>query len=163
LLSYDTLAQIAKHEAVKGLPVSEKVFFSIAAQGCDACVMAKQVAGLHLQSSSRAAQPLALVHSDLMGPFELESAGGNKYILMAIDDFSGEAVVKPLKHKSQVSVELKVILLAWERVKDLKVKKVCTDRGTEYNEFNACCASQGPWCLAHAPSGARDCCAPQVW
>jgi hypothetical protein len=51
--------------------------------------------------------------------------------------------VKPLKHKSQVSAELKVILLAWEREKDLKVKKVCSDRGTEYNEFDASCASQG--------------------
>jgi hypothetical protein len=52
-------------------------------------------------------QPLALVHSDLMGPFEVESAGGNKYILTAIDDFSGKAAAKPLKHKSQVSAELK--------------------------------------------------------
>lgn len=146
MLSYDTLAQIAKHEAVKGLPVSKKAFCSMAAQVCDACVMAKQVAGSHLQSSSWEAQPLALVHSDLMGPFEVESAGGNKYILTAIDDFSGKAVVKPLKHKSQVSVELKVILLAWERGTDLKVKKVCTDRGTEYNEFNAWCASRGINC-----------------
>jgi hypothetical protein len=34
-LSYDTLAQIAKHESAKGLPVSEKAFCSMAAQVCD--------------------------------------------------------------------------------------------------------------------------------
>jgi transposase InsO family protein len=142
-LSYVTLAKIAKHKAVKGLPVSEKAFCSMAAQVCDACVMAKQVTGSHLQSLSRAAQPPALVHSDLMGPFEVELAGGNKYVLTAIDDFSGKAAVKPLKHKSQVSAELKVILLAWEGETDLKLKKVCTDKSTEYNEFDAWCASQG--------------------
>jgi hypothetical protein len=36
-----------------------------------------------------------------------------------------------------------VILLAWDRETDLKLKKVRTDRGTEYNEFDLWCASQG--------------------
>jgi hypothetical protein len=55
--------------------------------------MANRAAKLHPQADSIAQQPLELVYSDLVGPLDEKSAGGNRYILSAIDDFSGFAVV----------------------------------------------------------------------
>ena len=77
LLSYRTLAQIAKEGAVKGLPVPEQAFCNMSEQVCDTCVRAKQVAASHSQSASRAVRPLALVRSDMMGPMD-GSAGGQQ-------------------------------------------------------------------------------------
>jgi transposase InsO family protein len=140
-LSYNTLARTAKYGSVKGLIASEKAFREIASEMCDSCVMAKHVADSHPQSQSRATQPLELVHSDLMGPFRPQSAGGKKYVLTAIDDFSGLAAIKALKHKSQATKQLKVILIAWERATDKLVKTVRTDRGIEYNVLE--CEDEG--------------------
>ena len=142
-LSYTTMAQMVQNGAVKGLHVSEKELRNKAAEVCDTCVMAKHAASSHPASEARAAKPLELVHSDLMGPFEMESAGGNRYILTAIDDMSGMAEVKPLKHKSNASSTLKTILTVWERKAELKLKQVRTDRGTEYNDLDAWCREQG--------------------
>jgi hypothetical protein len=122
-LSYETVAKMVKHGAVKWLSVSEKTLRKKAAAVCDSCVMAKHAAKPHPESDSRARQALELVHSDLMGPFDVESAGGSKYILTAIDDFSGVAAVKLLKHKSEASAELKAICIRWEHETDLKLKK----------------------------------------
>jgi hypothetical protein len=103
-LSYETMAQMVKHGAVKGLSVSEKALRKKAAAVCDSCVMAKHAAKPHPQSDSRARQALELVHSDLMGPFDVESAGGNKYILTAIDDLSGVAAVSTV-HSNRYSCQ----------------------------------------------------------
>jgi transposase InsO family protein len=139
-LSYETMAQMVNHGAVKGLSVSAKALRKKAAAVCNSCDMAKHAAKPHPQSDSRSRQALELVHSDLIGPFDVESAGGNKYILMAIDDFSGVAAVKPLKHKSEASAELKAICIRWERESDWKLKKLRNDRGPEYNAIDAWCA-----------------------
>jgi transposase InsO family protein len=61
----------------------------------------------------------------------------------SLDDLSGVAAVKPLKHKSEASAELKAICIRWERETDLKLKKLRTDRGPEYNAIDAWCAEQG--------------------
>eukprot|EP00892_Ulva_mutabilis_P006540 jgi/Ulvmu1/4258/UM193_0007.1 len=105
--------------------------------------MAKHAASSHPVSQTRAARPLELVHSDLMGPLDVQSAGGNKYVLTAIDDFSGMAAIKFLRHKSAAATQLKAILNVWERDTDLRVKKLRTDRGTEYNKIEEWCKSQG--------------------
>ena len=56
---------------------------------CEACVKGKQ----HRQSFpvrkwwiSR--RPLEIVHTDIAGPFDISSLGGNRYYLTFIDDFS---------------------------------------------------------------------------
>jgi hypothetical protein len=76
---------------------------------CDSCVMAEHAAKSHPRSDSRARLPLELVYSGLMGPFDTESAGGNRQILTAIDDFSGMAAVTPHKHKSEAFAALTTI------------------------------------------------------
>jgi hypothetical protein len=41
---------------------------------------------------------------------------------MAIDDFSGMAAIKPLKHKDQATSRLKTILNAWKRAANVEIK-----------------------------------------
>jgi hypothetical protein len=95
---------------------------------------------LHPRSATQAWHLLQLVHSDLMGPFNVESAVGNKYVLTAIDDFSRTAAVKPLKHKARVTPELVAILKAWERQSRHLLKAVRTDRGAEYDGLDKRCS-----------------------
>ena len=142
-LSYGTMARMVRDKAVTGMKVTAAELQAKTRKTCKTCVLAKHAADPHPESNSRAKAPLALIHSDLMGPMKPKSAGGNVYILTAVDDYSGYAQIVPLKHKNEASGALKKVLLGWERQLDMKVKKVRTDRGTEYFEFNRWCESQG--------------------
>jgi hypothetical protein len=48
-------------------------------------------------------------------------------VLTVIDDFSGMAANKLLKHKSEATTQLRAILNVWEHDTDLRVKKLRTD------------------------------------
>ncbi|XP_074327754.1 uncharacterized protein LOC141665667 [Apium graveolens] len=66
------------------------------------CVKGKQ----HRQSflvgkSWRARRPLENVHTDIAGPFDIPSLGGNRYYLTFIDDFSRKSWVYIIKEKSE--------------------------------------------------------------
>jgi hypothetical protein len=126
-VSYDTMARMVKTQAVVGFDVDEKELRSKVSETCDVCVKAKHTEASHTPSRTRAAQPLDLIHSDLMGPLSPAPAGGNRYLPTAIDDYSGFAAIKPLKYKSKVSASLKMILLAWERQLQKKVKAMRTE------------------------------------
>ncbi len=52
----------------------------------------------HKQSSRK----LELVHSDVCGPIQIDSIGGNKYFVTFIDDYSHCVSVYFIKHKSEV-------------------------------------------------------------
>jgi transposase InsO family protein len=143
LLSYGTMARMTQDEAVEGMDVSIKELKCRMSEVCEVCIKAKQAAVSHVESDSRAVQPLQLVHSDLMGPFKPASAGGNLYLMTPLDDYSGYAAVKPLKHKSEATAELKLIITAWERQTEKQVKAVRTDGGKEYTAFDHWCSEKG--------------------
>ena len=50
-------------------------------------------------TDNRASERTTLPYVDLAGPMELESAGGNRYVVMIVDDFSPFSVIKFLKTK----------------------------------------------------------------
>ena len=56
----------------------------------------------HSHPPSRKSELLELVHSDLSGPFKVNSKGGELYIATFIDDYSRKIWVYPLKPKDQV-------------------------------------------------------------
>ena len=43
---------------------------------------------------------LQIVHSDIMGPMEIVSQGGAKYVIIYIDDYSRCVIAYFMKHKS---------------------------------------------------------------
>lgn len=151
-VSFQTLSRMAKKQMVSGMDIEER---GDSSEACETCIKAKQVSQPYPISKSRARVPCELVHTDLMGPLKPMSAGGNQYVLTAIDDFSGYAEVKPLKRKSEASEELKGILLRWERRLGTSVRTVRSDQGTEYADFNKFCQSVGisrEYSVAYSPA-----------
>jgi transposase InsO family protein len=93
----------------------------------------------HTESDSKTAKPLQLVHSGVMGQFTPALAGGNLCLLAALRDFSGHAAMRPVKHKSEATLELKKIMTAWKRQTEWQVKAVQTDSRKEYAAFDRWC------------------------
>ncbi|UYV81355.1 hypothetical protein LAZ67_20000905, partial [Cordylochernes scorpioides] len=98
-INADTLNKLAKNCVVNGLEIS-KGEMSI----CDDCCMTKSTMSPHKSSpyKIKTKNLLELVHSDLCGPFPVESFAGSRYFLTFTDDFSRRVTVYFLKHKDQV-------------------------------------------------------------
>jgi hypothetical protein len=73
---------------------------------CIACARGKLCKKPFTLSQNRATDVLELVHSDLVGPMEVSSVGGMKYIIL-VDDCSRKIFVFYLKNKSDVVSKFK--------------------------------------------------------
>jgi transposase InsO family protein len=80
----------------------------------------------------RAKELLELVHSDLAGPIEVESWGGNRYFLIFVDDFSRKVFGYAIKSKTEVFAKFKAFKAFAENQTGKKIKKLRSDNGTEY-------------------------------
>lgn len=95
---------------------------------CDVCVRAKQSATpIGKGPRKREAQPMMTIHTDVCGPIDPVTFSGERYFMSIIDDFSRFTEIRLLKHKSEVSNELKVFLKA-----NPTVKKIRCDNAKEY-------------------------------
>ena len=90
-------------------------------------------------SDNKATQKLERVYSDVIGPISPSSIGGNRYAISFIDKFSGYAVVKFMKYKTQALQTFKEYIAQYGRPKILR-----TDNGTEYKNkaFKKFCISK---------------------
>jgi hypothetical protein len=57
-------------------------------------------------------RPLELLHTDIAGPMQVASAGGAKYFVTKLDDFTKFKAVKPLKKRSEAPGFIKHIVVA---------------------------------------------------
>ena len=69
---------------------------------CEGCIVGKMQRKPfksvdHKQSSKK----LELIHSDICGPFQVDSIGGSRYFSTFIDDYSRCVAIYFLKHKSE--------------------------------------------------------------
>uniref|UniRef100_A0A2N9FLT3 Integrase catalytic domain-containing protein n=1 Tax=Fagus sylvatica TaxID=28930 RepID=A0A2N9FLT3_FAGSY len=96
-------------------------------------------------SSTRKSNVLDLAYSDVCGPIEVESLGGNRYFVTFIDDASRKVWVYVLKTKDQVFQLFKKFHAMVERQKGKSLKCLRTDNGGEYtsNEFENYCSEYG--------------------
>jgi len=84
-VNFFDMFKIAGKDIVKGLPKMEKTEKGIRG----ACQLGKQTRVAHKKTSGiRNSRNLELLHMDLMGPTRTASLGGNRYILVIVDDFS---------------------------------------------------------------------------
>ena len=125
------LTRMVQEELVEGLQIADKVECALS---CDACFEGKQARLPFDKSSSRATRVLELVHSDVIGKFQVESEGGARYALTVLDDFSRYSEVLLLKTKAEVPKVLIDVLVRWERQTEQKVKTLRTDGGSEYGQ-----------------------------
>ena len=84
------------------------------------------------KGATRSTQLLEIIHTDICGPFDVNSFNKEKYFITFIDDFSRYGHVNLLHEKSQSVNALEVYINEVERQLDKKVKIVRSDRGGEY-------------------------------
>ena len=84
------------------------------------------------KSATRSTKLLEIIHTNICGPFDNPSFGGEKYFITFIDNFSRYGYVYLLHEKSQSVDSLEVYITEVERQLDRKVKIIRSDRGGEY-------------------------------
>lgn len=100
---------------------------------CESCVLAKQ-SRLPFPSgeSWRARTPLQLVHTDICGPLDPISNGGNKYFITFTDDFSRKTWVYFLKEKAAALMIFKNFKSQVEVESQHNLMMIRSDKGGEY-------------------------------
>lgn len=99
---------------------------------CDICTLGKSHRLPFPKSDTATEHCLQLVHSDLVGPMEVNSLAGSRYLLTFLDDFSHKTFVYFLKSKDQVNDYFKIFKSLVENQSDNKIKILRTDNGGEY-------------------------------
>jgi hypothetical protein len=83
-LSYKGLNTLIKKEMVRDLPIPKEE-----TDVCSDCMMGKQHReSIPKKAKWRATKKLELIHSDVCGPINPQSNGGNRYFITFTDDFS---------------------------------------------------------------------------
>ena len=140
-LNFNDMCDLQKKQLVSGLPEIE-----IPKEVCEECVQSKQHRNnFSKEVKSKTKAILEVVYSDVCGPIQVESIGGNKYFVTFIDDFSRKLWTYLIKKKSDVlDVFIKYKSMV-ERQSGHKLKTLRTDGGGEYvsNEFDALCEKEG--------------------
>lgn len=127
-LGIQNLLRLARDRLVDGFDfdMSKKIDF------CEMCTEGKHHRSHFPTSSSRAKEPLGLVHSDVCGKMNSRSLGGAEYFLTFIDDMSHFTWVYVLKSKDEVFkyfLEWKALV---EKSSGKKLKVLRSDNGGEY-------------------------------
>ena len=68
---------------------------------CESCLLGKMAKAPFYKSNERATELLALIHTDVCGPFKTSARGGYLYFITFTDDFSRYGFVYLMKHKSE--------------------------------------------------------------
>ena len=138
------------HMSEKGLHILAKKALIPFTKGnnlnpCDYCLFGKHHRVSFSKSSKRKSNILELVYSDVCGPLEMESLGGNRYFFTFIDDASRKVWVYLLKTKDQVYQFFQKFHALVERETENFVKCLRTNNGGEYTskEFRNYCSAHG--------------------
>ena len=98
---------------------------------CVDCIKGKQTKYTK-KGATRSTQLLEIIHTDICGPFDVNSLNKEKYFITFIDDFSRYGFVYLLHEKSKAVDALEIFINEVERQLDRKVTIVRSDRGGEY-------------------------------
>jgi hypothetical protein len=111
----------------------------------EACQLEKQHQLPFPNESNRSHNCCDLIHTNVWGPTENVSLGGNKYFVSFIDDFSRHTWIFSIQKKSKVFpcfLQLKSLV---EKEKNRKIRCLRSDGGTEYfsDEFTTYLLKEG--------------------
>ena len=112
---------------------------------CEMCPLGKQHRTKFPSSSTRADEPLDLVHSDLCGKMNVKSESGAEYFLSFIDDKTRYVWVYILRRKDQVFEKFREWKTMIEKSTGRKLKAIRTDNGGEFTsrEFESYLTTEG--------------------
>lgn len=113
---------------------------------CEACCISKQPRNaFKSKAPHRSKDKLQVLYSDVCGPFEVQSLGGNNYFVSFIDEFTRKLWIYLIQRKSDVLAIFKKFKLLCEKQSGKMVKVFRTDGGGEYtsHEFQNLCDEAG--------------------
>ena len=152
-LNGQQLDEIVRKELATGIKFPKTTRLSF----CEGCVEGKMHRKpFKSRRDSHSIRKLQLVHSDVCGPMQAESIGGQKYFVTFIDDFSRCCAVYFLKQKSEVFEKFKEFEAIATNECGQSIATLRTDNGGEYlsREFQAYLKSKGirhELTIAHTP------------
>ncbi|GJW57803.1 retrovirus-related pol polyprotein from transposon TNT 1-94 [Tanacetum coccineum] len=127
-LNFGDLKLLSSKGMVKGLDQID-----LPNQVCKGCLLGKHArSSFPKEATSRAKEPLQLIHTDLCGPITPPSHGKNIYFILFIDDYSRKTWLYFLNEKSQAFEAFKKFKAMVEKEKGLKIKSMRSDRGGEF-------------------------------
>ncbi|KAL2342497.1 hypothetical protein Fmac_003782 [Flemingia macrophylla] len=140
-MNFASLNLLQRKNMVLGLPpISEPK------KVCGRCCEGKQPRKSYKSSiPTRASLNLEVIHSDVCGPFEIKSHGGNLYFVSFIDDLTKKMWIYFLQRKSEAFGVFKEFKMLVEKQCGNPIKTLRTDGGGEYTslEFEKFCKDEG--------------------
>jgi hypothetical protein len=131
-LNLKVMKKIISEEAIRGLPKLKIEQGNI----CGEYQIEKQTKMSHpkLQHLTTS-KVLELLHMDLMGPMQVESLGGKRYVYVVVDDFSRFTWVDFIKEKSDTFEVFKELCQRLQREKESVIVRIRSDCGKEFENF----------------------------
>ena len=99
---------------------------------CDICTKSKLTSSPHHTTVDKNRKKLDLIHSDLSGPFPVQSYGKSLYYISLIDDATRYTWVKFMQQKSETTKIIKDFVAEIELQYEKTPKRLRTDNGGEY-------------------------------
>lgn len=100
---------------------------------CECCLQSKMARQPFPKTAEKwTTQPLQLIHSDLAGPIDPVSAGGSRYVLTLIDDYSRFTRVFLLQVKSDAAKRIQEYVREMETKYGRKPQIIRSDNGGEF-------------------------------
>jgi len=132
-LNFRSLSELKSKKMVHGLLQIE-----IPKQLCVECCVSKQPRNFFKSEIPiRSKRKLEVIYSDVCGPFEVKSLGGNSYFVSFIDEFTRKMWIYLIKQKNEVFNIFKKFKLWSEKQSDKVIKVLRTDGGGEYNSHES--------------------------
>ncbi|BES98092.1 Hydra magnipapillata [Nesidiocoris tenuis] len=107
---------------------------------CESCISGKssKLPFALRKDKELAKEKLALVHSDVCGPMQVESYSGCRYFVTFIDDCSRKVFIYFIEKKGDVLNKFKEFKSLVENETERKIKTLRSDRGGEYLSHEFC-------------------------
>lgn len=110
-MNFKDLSQLQKTNMVTGLPHIQQP-----SELCEECLESKMPkSSFSHHVPTRTKDKLEVLYSDVCGPMQEESIGGNRYFVTFIDDFTRKVWLYLLKRKSEVFETFKKFKVLVER------------------------------------------------
>ncbi|GAU11497.1 hypothetical protein TSUD_344870 [Trifolium subterraneum] len=124
-LNFKYLSQLVSKGMVTGLP-------KIDVPDSDGCLVGKQPINVFTKSlPMRSSNVLEVVHSDVCGPFDEKSLGGNRYFITFVDEYSRKMWIYLLQTKCAAFYVFRKFKALVENQSGKKIKILRTDGGGE--------------------------------
>jgi transposase InsO family protein len=135
-------------QSIKDMVRSKKVTGVTLSDGaesvdCEDCAAGKQTRKPFKGSINTARSVGDVIHTDVCGPLDVPSLGGNRYFVSFVDEYTRYVNVGLIERKRQVVDEFRRFQLRFEREFKCKIQRVHCDRGGEYVALKAYLENRG--------------------